>query len=83
MAAVLWIAAPIVVVTSEMQILVNGQTRDVCSGTTLLELVAQLELTPEHIAVEVNRELVPRRQHDGCELADGDCLEVVTLVGGG
>lgn len=66
-----------------MQILVNGQSSDVCSGTTLSELVTQLELTPEHIAVEVNRELVPRRQHADCELAEGDCLEVVTLVGGG
>ena len=66
-----------------MQILVNGQSRDVCRGTTLAELVVQLELTSEHIAVEVNRELIPRRQHDQCELADGDSLEVVSLVGGG
>ncbi|MCG8586990.1 MAG: sulfur carrier protein ThiS [Pirellulales bacterium] len=66
-----------------MQILVNGQPRDVCRGTTLAELVAQLGLTPEHIAIEVNRELVPRRQHADCELSEDDVLEVVTLVGGG
>ncbi len=43
----------------------------------------QLEVKPEHVAVEVNRSLVSRRRHAETALADGDVLEVVTLVGGG
>jgi thiamine biosynthesis protein ThiS len=35
------------------------------------------------VAVEVNRQVVPRREHEQAELADGDTVEVVTLVGGG
>ena len=66
-----------------MQIVVNGQPRDACSGTTVADLLGQLELTPTHVAVEVNCELIPRQHHADCELSDGDQLEVVTLVGGG
>jgi sulfur carrier protein len=75
--------APTDVIGFAMRIVVNGQAREVCTGTTLAELVAQLELTQAHIAVEVNRELVPRRQHGDCELCEGDRLEIVSLVGGG
>ena len=66
-----------------MQIIVNGQTRAVADGTTLTELLSQLDLQARHVAVEVNLDLIPRAQHAEHRLADGDQLEVVTLVGGG
>jgi len=46
-------------------------------------LVGQLGLRCEIVAVEVNRELVPRALHASFELYDGDRCECVTLVGGG
>jgi sulfur carrier protein len=61
----------------------NGQPRDVPTGTTVAELLAQLELRPAYVAVEINLELVPRGQHAQCVLCEGDQVEVVTLVGGG
>ena len=66
-----------------MEITVNGQSRQVAEGTTLAELLDQLKLADKHVAVEVNLELVPRDRHAGHPLADGDRLEIVTLVGGG
>jgi thiazole synthase len=42
-----------------------------------------LGVKPEHVAVEVNRDLITRRRHDQTSIAEGDVLEVVTLVGGG
>ena len=66
-----------------MEIAVNDQTRQVAEGTTVAELLEQLGLADKHVAVEVNLELVPRRQHAEHSLADGDRLEIVTLVGGG
>ncbi len=66
-----------------MTILVNGEPRRVLPGATVSDLIALLELRPEHVAVERNRELVPRAQHRQTELAEGDAVEVVTLVGGG
>jgi sulfur carrier protein len=66
-----------------MQISVNGESRELPTGTTLAELLAELGLEARHVAVEVNLELVPRAAHAQHQLADGDRLEVVTLVGGG
>ena len=66
-----------------MQIELNGQPREIASGTSVAALVAELELDPRHLAVERNRELVPRAEHASALLAEGDCVEVVTLVGGG
>jgi thiamine biosynthesis protein ThiS len=50
---------------------------------TVAALLAELGLSPRQVAVEVNQELVPRARHDLHQLAQGDQLEVVTLVGGG
>lgn len=66
-----------------MVINVNGQSRDLAEETTIAGLLDELNLTGKPVAVEVNLELVPRQQHAGHRLADGDRLEIVTLVGGG
>ena len=50
---------------------------------TLAALLEQLEMKPKYVAVERNRELVPRGRHAECVLQSGDLLEIVTLVGGG
>jgi len=66
-----------------MTILLNGETREVAAGTTVAELLGELELLPKQVAIEVNLELVPRARHDEHVLRENDRLEVVTLVGGG
>ena len=66
-----------------MEIFVNGQPREVASGSSIAGLLAELELESRQVAVEVNLELVPRARHAEHRLAVGDRLEVVTLVGGG
>jgi sulfur carrier protein len=66
-----------------MEIIVNDQPREVAFGTTVAELLEQLNLATRHVAVEVNLQLVPRPQHAQHRLNDGDRLEIVTLVGGG
>jgi sulfur carrier protein len=66
-----------------MEITVNGQRRKAADGLTITGLLAELEITVRHVAVEVNQRVVPRTQHDQFRLTSGDQLEVVTLVGGG
>ena len=66
-----------------MKIVLNGEERELGEPTTLAALLAQLQLEPNRVAVEVNRSIVPRNQHAQCVLCEGDQLEVVTLVGGG
>jgi len=66
-----------------MTILVNGAAREVAPGTTLAALLAELGLAGQAVAVERNRELVPRAAQAATTLVEGDRLELVTLVGGG
>lgn len=66
-----------------MQITVNGQSRDVDPDATIAILLDKLNLAGKPVAVEINRELVPRQRHAGHRLSEGDRLEIVTLVGGG
>ena len=66
-----------------MQISINEETKEVESGTSVAELLTQLNMQPRYLAVERNRELVPRAEHARCMLQQGDRLEIVTLVGGG
>lgn len=62
---------------------VNGAFRDVSSGCTLEQLVADLTSAPSGVAAAVNEAVVPRSQWPGLRLADGDRIEVLTAVQGG
>ena len=66
-----------------MQVTINGQSRQVAENITVAELLGELRLEGRPVAVEVNLELVPRQRHVQHQLAEGDLLEIVTLVGGG
>jgi sulfur carrier protein len=66
-----------------MQVTINGQSREVAGGVTIAQLLDELRLGGKPVAVEVNLELVPHQRHGEHRLAEGDRLEIVTLVGGG
>ena len=66
-----------------MELTVNGASRAVPEQSTVADLVQMLGLDQRRIAIEVNRELVPRTEHLQRRLAAGDAIEIVTLVGGG
>ncbi len=68
--------------TPQFEVHVNGELRSVRPGTTVADVVAELDLA-DRVAVERNRQVVPRAEHGSTELSPGDRLEVVTLVGGG
>ncbi len=66
-----------------MQLIVNGEVRQVPGVSTVAELVTALGLDRRKVAVERNLEIVPRSLHDAVRLADGDRIEIVQFVGGG
>jgi sulfur carrier protein len=66
-----------------MQIILNGDPREIEPGMTVAGLLAEMGIETPAVAVEVNLEVVPRARHSECTLHDGDRLEIVTLVGGG
>jgi sulfur carrier protein len=66
-----------------MQILVNGEQKSLPGPLSLAQLIEQLGMKGDRVAVELNREIVPRAQWSATELHDGDRLEIVHFVGGG
>lgn len=66
-----------------IEIVVNGAAKKISRGTTVAGLIFELGLGEKRVAVERNREVVPRDRHATCELEAGDRLELVTFVGGG
>jgi len=66
-----------------MRVTVNGKEDELEGGLTVADLVARYRFEPRYVAVEVNRDLVPRRTFGTTALKEGDEVEIVTLVGGG
>ena len=66
-----------------MEIQVNGKSRSIEAGQSVLGLLEQLEVEPQRVVVERNREIVPKEQYAEITLAEGDILEILQFVGGG
>ena len=66
-----------------MRILINGEGKECEEGISLSALIELLELQPQRIAVELNREVVRRADWKGIVLKNEDRLEIVHFVGGG
>lgn len=65
-----------------MTLTINGEPRE-SRARTLDELIRELELDGKPVAVEKNRDVVPKSKYRETRLNDGDVLEIVHLVGGG
>lgn len=65
-----------------MNLIINGESR-AHSADTLSALVEELGMKPDRVAIELNREIVPRDRWPQTKLKDGDQLEIVHFVGGG
>ncbi|MEP7097319.1 MAG: sulfur carrier protein ThiS [Dokdonella sp.] len=66
-----------------MKIILNGQEHDIAAPLTLAHLLAAAGYANRRVAVEVNREIVPRSQHAERVLDAGDQVEIVHAIGGG
>jgi thiamine biosynthesis protein ThiS len=66
-----------------MNVTINGERRTLSSAGSLDALVEQLGMKSDRVAIELNREIVPRDRWSQTSLRDGDRLEIVHFVGGG
>jgi len=66
-----------------VEITVNGTTHPLSDTLTLAQLLDQLGLAGKRLAVEVNRDIVPRGEHANHTLRDGDRVEIIHAIGGG
>lgn len=69
--------------SSQINIIVNGESREVPAGLTLLELLTELGINPQRVAVELNRQIVRKPSWPETPVSDGAALEIVEFVGGG
>ncbi len=66
-----------------MRLKINGDEKQIPNISTLATLVDHLAMKADRVAVELNREIVPRANWTATTLHDGDELEIVHFVGGG
>jgi sulfur carrier protein len=66
-----------------MEILLNGEAREVPENCTAGQLVEELGLAGRRLAMEINREIVPRSSYFEHRLQPGDKVEIVHAIGGG
>ncbi|ESQ98369.1 MULTISPECIES: sulfur carrier protein ThiS [Stutzerimonas stutzeri group] len=68
---------------NSMHIQLNGEPYELPAGESVADLLVRLDLTGRRLAVELNRDIVPRSAHATTELSEGDHVEVVHAIGGG
>ena len=67
----------------KMKLIINGEEREFGALPALSDLIGQLGLKPDRVAVELNRDLISRDRWTKTPLSEGDRLEIVHFVGGG
>lgn len=66
-----------------MEIIVNGETRKIENELNLRELLEKLDLPDARIAIELNKEVVRKKDWETVKIADRDKIEIIHFVGGG
>ena len=66
-----------------IQIHVNGDPRDVRADATVGDLLRELAIKTERVAVELNLEILDRKEFDQRSLNQGDRVEILSFIGGG
>lgn len=66
-----------------LSIRLNGENERIPAGSTVLALIEQKGLATKRVAVELNLNVVPKKDFATTVLAEGDIVEVVSFVGGG
>ena len=66
-----------------MNIIVNGKKKNIENKINLRELLEKLELPNERVAVELNKQVVRKKDWDATNINDADKIEIIHFVGGG
>lgn len=65
-----------------MQVFINGKSTDLAAAATVADVLRQMNIEGK-VAVEINRDIVPRSRFEQHRLNEGDTLEIVHAIGGG
>jgi sulfur carrier protein len=70
-------------VSTKIQVIVNGEAREVAAGQSVASLLECLNISSERVAVELNKALVRQRDWRQTPVPGGSRIEIVEFVGGG
>jgi len=66
-----------------VKVFINGETREIAKQVNLLELLKEFSLPSERIAIELNKQVVRKKDWESILVNDADKIEIVHFVGGG
>ena len=66
-----------------MNILLNNKPEILFEGSTIKKLLIKKNIKNKYFAVEVNRKIIPKSDHETHVIKDGDRIEIITAIGGG
>lgn len=66
-----------------MKIIINGKSKEISGEINISELLESFSLPRERIAIELNKQVVRRKDWENIKIADADQIEVIHFVGGG
>ena len=66
-----------------MNIIVNGSQHDCAPDESIPGLLLSLEMQDKKIALEINKEVIPKGEYDSYSLNEGDIIEIIQAIGGG
>ena len=62
---------------------INGEQKEIIEGSSIAQLLEELNIRPGRVVIELNRDIVSREAYGSAILKQGDTLEIVHFVGGG
>ncbi len=69
--------------TRKMKIIINGITKEIPNEVNIIELLESFSLPKERIAIELNKQVVRKKDWENIKITDADQIEVIHFVGGG
>ena len=69
--------------SNPISIQLNGEAFELAQPCSVVELIEQLKINHGRVAVEINREIIPRSEHADTQLAANDVVEIIHAIGGG
>lgn len=66
-----------------MKVTINGDQKEFVNDVSLLQLLKQLDLPNERIAIELNKDVVRKKDWENIKISDQDKIEIIHFVGGG
>jgi sulfur carrier protein len=64
-------------------IILNGKKDEIMGSLLISEYLVQRNINPDHVVVEINREIVDKREFSSIRIVEGDNIEILRFVGGG